>query len=197
MQPAQRLKAPPTAVCDFTRAQKRIESRYRWNVLRLLVFGGKRDRQVIFSLLPLNPTQLLTFRPSSTDSWVSISDDENDKAPCLKTIFCALDGETAAALFLFHESALGTSQATQPYEMGNIRFAFDQEINGNVYASVIGRHRRVRPHRQRQSNYFKPSFADFGRHCKWGHRELKGTTGIAAAGKFLSELDWSPLWVTT
>ena len=65
-----------------------------------------------------------------------------------------------------------------------------------MYASVIGTDGSDLTDSD-NPNYFKPSFADFGRLAPANEVTVnEGATGIAAAGKFLSELDWSPLWVT-
>ena len=46
-------------------------------------------------------------------------------------------------------------------------------------------------------NYFKPSFADFGCPAQKGDVVIEErATGFAAIGEFLSNLDWSPLWVS-
>ena len=122
-------------------------------------------------------------------------DDENDKA-ILKDYFCELDGETAAGSIPLSRIDTWHFTSNPTYEIGNIRFSFDQEINGNVYASVIGTDGSDLTDSDNPT-YFKPSFADFGRLAPANEVTVnEGATGIAAAGKFLSELDWSPLWVT-
>ena len=182
------------AVCDFTRAQKWSNRAIDGTYYGYSYLVGNETGE--FFQLIASESYAVAYVPAQAAQTLGIDiDDENDKA-LLKDYFYALDGETAAgSIPLFRiDTWYFTSNPT--YEIGNIRFSFDQKINGNVYASVIGTDGSDLTDSDNPT-YFKPSFADFGRLAPTNEVIVnEGATGIAAAGKFLSELDWSPLWVT-
>lgn len=182
------------AVCDFTRAQKGSNRAIDGTYYGYSYLVGNETGE--FFQLIASESYAVAYVPAQAAQTLGIDiDDENDKA-LLKNYFCALDGETAAGSVPLSRISTWYFTSNPTYEMGNIRFAFDQEINGNVYASVIGIDGSDLTDSD-NPNYFKPSFADFGRLAPANEVTVnEGTTGIAAAGKFLSELDWSPLWVT-
>ncbi len=87
-----------------------------------------------------------------------------------------------------------TSDTT--YTMGAVAFKFDQQVGSNVYACVIGADGSDLTDSE-NANYFKPSFSDSTKLAKAEDVTVnEAATGFAAIGKFLAELDWSPLWVT-
>ncbi len=182
------------AVCDFTRAQKGSNRAIDGTYYGYSYLVGNKAGE--FFQLIASESYAVAYVPAQAAQTLGIDiDDENDKA-LLKNYFCALDGETAAGSVPLSRISTWYFTSNPTYEMGNIRFAFDQEINGNVYASVIGIDGSDLTDSD-NPNYFKPSFADFGRLAPANEVTVnEGATGIATAGKFLSELDWSPLWVT-
>lgn len=182
------------AICDFTRAQKGSNRAIDGTYYGYSYLVGNKAGE--FFQLIASESYAVAYVPAQAAQTLGIDiDDENDKA-LLKNYFCALDGETAAGSVPLSRISTWYFTSNPTYEMGNIRFAFDQEINGNVYASVIGIDGSDLTDSD-NPNYFKPSFADFGRLAPANEVTVnEGATGIAAAGKFLSELDWSPLWVT-
>ena len=182
------------AICDFARAQKGSNRAIDGTYYGYSYLVGNKAGE--FFQLIASESYAVAYVPAQAAQTLGIDiDDENDKA-LLKNYFCALDGETAAGSIPLSRISTWYFTSNPTYEMGNIRFAFDQEINGNVYASVIGIDGSDLTDSD-NPNYFKPSFADFGRLAPANEVTVnEGATGIAAAGKFLSELDWSPLWVT-
>lgn len=182
------------AICDFSRAQKGSNRAIDGTYYGYSYLVGNKAGE--FFQLIASESYAVAYVPAQAAQTLGIDiDDENDKA-LLKNYFCALDGETAAGSIPLSRISTWYFTSNPTYEMGNIRFAFDHEINGNVYASVIGIDGSDLTDSD-NPNYFKPSFADFGRLAPANEVTVnEGATGIAAAGKFLSELDWSPLWVT-
>lgn len=182
------------AICDFTRAQKGSNRAIDGTYYGYSYLVGNETGE--FFQLIASESYAVAYVPAQAAQTLGIDiDDENDKA-LLKDYFCALDGETAAGSIPLSRISTWYFTSNPTYEIGNIRFAFDQEINGNVYASVIGTDGSDLTDSDNPT-YFKPSFADFGRLTPTNEVIVnEGATGIAAAGKFLSELDWSPLWVT-
>ena len=182
------------AVCDFARAQKGSNRAIDGTYYGYSYLVGNETGE--FFQLIASESYAVAYVPAQAAQTLGIDiDDEND-IKLLKSYLCALDGKTAAGSIPL--SRIGTWHFTSnpTYEIGNIRFSFDQEINGTVYASVIGTDGSDLTDSD-NPNYFKPSFADFGRLAPANEVTVnEGATGIAAAGKFLSELDWSPLWVT-
>ncbi|MDO5790463.1 MAG: molybdate ABC transporter permease subunit [Eggerthella sp.] len=182
------------AICDFSHAQKGSNRAIDGTYYGYSYLVGNKAGE--FFQLIASESYAVAYVPAQAAQTLGIDiDDENDKA-LLKNYFCALDGETAAGSIPLSRISTWYFTSNPTYEMGNIRFAFDHEINGNVYASVIGIDGSDLTDSD-NPNYFKPSFADFGRLAPANEVTVnEGATGIAAAGKFLSELDWSPLWVT-
>lgn len=182
------------AICDFTRAQKGSNRAIDGTYYGYSYLVGNETGE--FFQLIASESYAVAYVPAQAAQTLGIDiDDENDKA-LLKDYFCALDGETAAGSIPLSRISTWYFTSNPTYEIGNIRFAFDQEVNGNVYASVIGIDGSDLTDSDNPT-YFKPSFADFGRLAPANEVTVnERATGIAAAGKFLSELDWSPLWVT-
>ena len=84
----------------------------------------------------------------------------------------------------------------QTYDLGAVRLMFDQEISGKAYVLVIGVDGSDITDSE-NANYAKPSFADFGVITPADQVSIVAkATGLAAAGEFLQNLDWSPLWVS-
>lgn len=182
------------AICDFTRAQKGSNRAIDGTYYGYSYLVGS-EAGAFFQLIA-SDSYAVAYIPAQAAQTLGIDiDDENDKA-LLKDYLCALDGETAAGSAPLSQIGTWYFTSNPTYEIHNIRFSFDQEINGNVYASVIGTDGSDLTDSD-NPNYFKPSFADFGRLAPANEVFVnEEATGIAAAGKFLSELDWSPLWVT-
>ena len=124
------------AVCDFTRAQKGSNRAIDGTYYGYSYLVGNETGE-FFQLIASESYAVAYVPPKQHRLLVSISTTRTIK-PCLKTYFCALDGETAAGSVPLSRISTWYFTSNPTYEMGNIRFAFDQEINGNVYASVIG-----------------------------------------------------------
>ena len=114
----------------------------------------------------------------------------------LKQLFCALDvGQSSGSVPL---SGISTWYFTtqQTYDLGAVRLMFDQEISGKAYVLAIGVDGSDITDSE-NANYAKPSFADFGVIAPADQVSIVAKpTGLAAAGEFLQNLDWSPLWVS-
>ena len=147
------------AVCDFARAQKGSNRAIDGTYYGYSYLVGNEAGE--FFQLIASESYAVAYVPAQAAQTLGIDiNDEND-IKLLKSYLCALDGKTAAGSIPL--SRIGTWHFTSnpTYEIGNIRFSFDQEINGNVYASVIGTDGSDLTD-SNNPNYFKPSFADFG-----------------------------------
>lgn len=182
------------AICDFARAQKGSNRAIDGTYYGYSYLVGNKAGE--FFQLIASESYAVAYVPAQAAQTLGIDiDNESDKA-LIRNYLCALDSETVAGSVPLSRISTWHFTSNPTYEMGNIRFAFDQEINGNVYASVIGIDGSDLTDSDNPT-YFKPSFADFGRLTPANEVTVnEGATGITAAGKFLSELDWSPLWVT-
>lgn len=78
-----------------------------------------------------------------------------------------------------------------------LRFSFNQEyVPGSFYTSVIGID-GADVTDAASSVRAEPRFADFCNAASWAEGAFSSEEGATGAfGRFLSELDWSPLWVT-
>ena len=124
--------------------------------------------------------------------------DANDPADqeALRLCLVALDAGQAAGSLALSDVETWRFTSDPVCEVGAIRFEFDQVVDGNVYAFVIGADGSDLTDSE-NPNYAKPSFADFGRLVAPGDVEIVAApTGLDAAAEFLRTLDWSPLWVT-
>lgn len=114
----------------------------------------------------------------------------------LKAMFVALDAGQAAGSKVLSSFDTWYFTSDKVFEKGAVRFEFDQEVSGKTYVFVIGVDGSDLTDSENE-NYFKPSFADFGCPAQKGDVVIEEqATGFAAIGEFLSNLDWSPLWVS-
>lgn len=114
----------------------------------------------------------------------------------LKAMFVALDAGQAAGSKALSSFDTWYFTSDKVFEKGAVRFEFDQEVSGKTYVFVIGVDGSDLTDSENE-NYFKPSFADFGCPAQKGDVVIEEqVTGFAAIGEFLSNLDWSPLWVS-
>lgn len=114
----------------------------------------------------------------------------------LRAYLCALDSESAAGSTPLSQITEWHFTSDTAYDMGSIRFRFDVQSGENVYTCIIGTDGSDLTDSDNPA-YFKPTFADFARLTPADQISInEAATGLAAVGKFLAELDWSPLWVT-
>lgn len=114
----------------------------------------------------------------------------------LKQYLNHLDSGQAAGSAVLSEIDTWYFTSEKTYDVGGIRFNFDVETNGNVYATTIGVDGTDLT--QASGNaYFKPSFGDFAKLADPDSISIvEASTGFAAISEFLTTLDWSPLFVT-
>ena len=182
------------AISDFSRAQKgsnrSIDGEYRGYAYLL----GQGSGQVA-QLIAVND-YVVAYIPQQMAQQRSIDFADSQTVDALKKLFCALDaGQSSGSVPLTNISTwYFTTQTT--YDVGTVRFQFDQDIAGKSYALVIGVDGSDITDSE-NANYAKPSFADFGVIAPADQVTIVAApTGLAAMGEFLSNLDWSPLWVS-
>ncbi len=184
------------AVSDFSRAQKgsnrAIDGTYYGYSYLVTKDGGLGN----YAQLIACDEYAVAYIPTGLCQKLGIDPDSEADQAKIKAYLCALDDKSAAGSTPL--SRIGTWHFTSDttYTVGAVSFRFDQDVNGAVYASVIGTDGTDLTDSE-SPNYFKPTFTDF---CKLAPASEvtvdEGAFGIAAFGKFLAELDWSPLWVT-
>ena len=140
--------------------------------------------------------QVVAYIPPAMAEQLSLDFEDAQTQTQLKQMFCALDaGQSSGSVPL---SGISTWHFTmqQTYDLGAVRLMFDQEISGKAYVLAIGVDGSDITDGE-NANYAKPSFADFGVIVPADQVNIVAkATGLAAAGEFLQNLDWSPLWVS-
>lgn len=188
------LKGSSFAISDFSRAQKgsnrSIDGEYR-GYAYLIGQGAGQAAQ----LVAVND-QVVAYIPPAMAEQLSLDFEDAQTQTQLKQLFCALDaGQSSGSVPL---SGISTWYFTtqQTYDLGAVRLMFDQEISGKAYVLAIGVDGSDIADGE-NANYAKPSFADFGVIAPADQVSIVAKpTGLAAAGEFLQNLDWSPLWVS-
>ena len=188
------LEGSSFAISDFSRAQKgsnrSIDGEYR-GYAYLIGQGVGQAAQ----LIAVND-QVVAYIPPAMAQQLSLDLEDAQTQTQLKQLFCALDaGQSSGSVPL---SGISTWHfTTQPtYDLGAVRLMFDQEISGKAYVLAIGVDGSDITDSE-NANYAKPSFADFGTIAPADQVSIVAkATGLAAAGEFLQNLDWSPLWVS-
>ena len=191
-----RMEGSSFAVSDFSRAQKGSNRAIEGTYYGYSYLVAKSGEVGAFLQLIAGDDFAVVYVPTELCQKLGIELDSPTSQAALKAYLEALDDNAAAGSTPL--STIGTWYFTSDttYQVGNASFNFDQSINGSVYASVIGCDGSD-PTDSDNPAYFKPTFADF---CKLAPASevtvATSATGIAAIGKFLAEIDWSPLWVT-
>lgn len=188
------LEGSSFAISDFSRAQKgsnrSIDGEYR-GYAYLIGQGAGQAAQ----LVAVND-QVVAYIPPAMAEQLSLDFEDAQTQTQLKQLFCALDaGQSSGSVPL---SGISTWYFTtqQTYDLGAVRLMFDQEISGKAYVLAIGVDGSDIADGE-NANYAKPSFADFGVIAPADQVSIVAKpTGLAAAGEFLHNLDWSPLWVS-
>ena len=188
------LEGSSFAISDFSRAQKgsnrSIDGEYR-GYAYLIGQGAGQAAQ----LVAVND-QVVAYIPPAMAEQLSLDFEDAQTQTQLKQLFCALDaGQSSGSVPL---SGISTWYFTtqQTYDLGAVRLMFDQEISGKAYVLAIGVDGSDIADGE-NANYAKPSFADFGVIAPADQVSIVAKpTGLAAAGEFLQNLDWSPLWVS-
>ena len=188
------LEGSSFAISDFSRAQKgsnrSIDGEYRGYAYLI----GQEVGQAA-QLIAVND-QVVAYVPRGVVDQLSLDLEDAQTQTQLKQLFCVLDaGQSSGSVPL---SGISTWHfTTQPtYDLGAVRLMFDQEISGKAYVLAIGVDGSDITDSE-NANYAKPSFADFGIIAPADQVSIVAkATGLVAAGEFLQNLDWSPLWVS-
>lgn len=182
------------AISDFSRAQKgsnrAIEGEYHGYAY---LVGGQQGS---FVQAIAASDYVMVYVPQQVAHARGIEVTDPTAQQALRAYLEALDAGQAAGSARLSDIPTWYFTSQLQYDVGAVRFSFDQEIGGKVYATVQG----VDGSDLTDSDnpqYFKPSFADFAQLQAPGDVSIEAApTGLAAFGEFLSTLDWSPLWVT-
>ena len=189
------LEGSSFAISDFSRAQKgsnrSIDGEYR-GYAYLIGQGVGQAAQ----LVAVND-QVVAYIPPAMAEQLSLDLEDAQTQTQLKQLFCALDaGQSSGSVPLSGISARGISPRSKPMTWAPCALMFDQEISGKAYVLAIGVDGSDITDSE-NANYAKPSFADFGVIAPADQVSIVAkATGLAAAGEFLQNLDWSPLWVS-
>lgn len=138
----------------------------------------------------------VVYVPAAVASALGVDVSDTAVQDQLRNCLVALDAGQAAGSTPLSEIEDWSFTSETSYVDGAVRFEFDQEVDGGVYAFVIGADGSDLTDTD-NPNYLKPSFADFGRMVAPSEVEIAAApTWFESAAEFLRTLDWSPLWVT-
>lgn len=179
---------------DFSRAQKGsnrdIEGSYRGYAYLVSGDAGQKIQAIA------SEDRVVVYVPQETLDSLGLTLDDETFEDALKQALVSLDAihsQGSIELAAIEEWDF-TAQPT--FDIGGVRYSFDQTIGDSVYATTKGTDGSDLTSDE-SSLSFKPSFAVFGSLTDAdGVTVTKAPSGIAAFGAFLAELDWSPLWVT-
>lgn len=182
------------AMSDFSRAQKGtnrdIAGAYRGYSY---LVGHEADR---FVQVIATDDYAVVYVPASAAAALGVDVSDEAARSLLKDYLVALDAGQAAGSKPLSEIDDWRFTSEKALVVDAVRYEFDQEVDGGVYAFVIGADGSDltdtdNPH------YLKPSFADFARLADPSEVEIAvAPTWFESAAEFLRTLDWSPLWVT-
>ena len=182
------------AISDFSRAQKGSNRSIGDTYYGYSYLVGQEQGE--FVQLIAADDYVVAYVPQKEAAKLDLDVKSADAQAAIKSYFIALDDEQAmgSAKLSKYETWYFTSETS--FEKDGVRFNFDQLIDGNVYASTIGADGSDLTDSD-NSLYLKPSFGDFGKLASPNAVDIVAApTGLAAAGEFLANLDWSPLWVS-
>ena len=188
------LEGGSFAIDEFSRAQKgsnrSIDGTY-YGYAYLISQGAGQVAQLVAV-----DDYVVAYVPAQVVSEQGLDLSDGAVQRSLKQLFCGLDeGQSSGSTPL---SSLSTWYFTtqKTFDVGAVRFLFDQEVSGKAYAFVIGTDGSDITDSD-NAVYAKPSFADFGRIVPADAVTIvEKATGLAAFGEFMANLDWSPLWVS-
>ena len=188
------LEGSSFAISDFSRAQKgsnrSIDGEYRGYAYLI----GQEVGQAA-QLVAVND-QVVAYIPPAVAQQLSLDLEDAQTQTQLKQLFCALDAGQSSGSVPLSDISTWHFTSQQTYDLGAVRLMFDQEISGKAYVLAIGVDGSDVTDSE-NANYAKPSFADFGTIAPADQVSIVAkATGLAAAGEFLQNLDWSPLWVS-
>ncbi len=191
---AAKIEGVNFATTDFTRAQKGSDRKIDGAYYGYTYLIGQE--QGAYLQLIASDTYAVCYVPAGLAQRLEIDITNTADQATLKQYLNKLDDNQAAGSTPLNSISTWYFTSDTTYTMGAIAFKFDQQVGSNVYACVIGTDGSDLTDSE-NANYFKPSFSDSTKLAKAEDVTVnEAATGIAAMGKFLAELDWSPLWVT-
>ena len=182
------------AIGDFSRAQKGSNRAIDGTYYGYSYLVGQEEGS--FAQVVAADKYVVAYIPAAAAAKLGLDVRSVSDQAQLKSYFVALDEGQAmgSAKLSEYDTWYFTNDTT--FDKDGVRFTFDQVIGGNVYASVIGIDGSDLTDSE-NSLYMKPSFGDFGKLTSPDAVSIeKAPEGFAAVGEFLSNLDWSPLWVS-
>ena len=182
------------AIDDFSRAQKGT-NRERGGSYRGYSYLVGQE-QGAFAQVIATTDYVVAYVPDALAQKLGVNVEDAADQATLQSYFVALDVRHAAGSLQLASIPTWYFTGDTTIDVGAVRFSFDQEVDGNIYAFIIGTDGSDLTDSE-NPNYLKPSFADFARLVAPSDVEIvAAASGLAAVGEFLTTLDWSPLWVT-
>lgn len=182
------------AISDFSRAQKGTNRQIDGAYYGYTYLVG--EERGAFVQVVAAGDYAVAYVPLAAAQQAGFSLESEADQQVLKACLAALDeGQRAGSAAL---AGVGRWYFTsdESFDVGAVRFLFDQEVNGHVYAFVVGVDGSDLTDAG-NPNYLKPAFADFARLQPASDVLLSAEpTTLEAVREFFRALDWSPLWVT-
>lgn len=143
-----------------------------------------------------NSDYAVVFIPDQSVSALGVSITNTINQETIKSLLIALDAQHASGSMKLSSVNTWYFTSDTSYDVGQVRYLFDQQVGGNVYTFVIGVDGSDLTNSENQ-NYFKPSFGDFGRVLNANDVTIVEEPGFwEQVAEFFQNLDWSPLWVS-
>ena len=181
------------AISDFSRAQKGSNREIDGTYYGYSYLIGSESNA--FVQIVAAGDYVVCYVPTSALASVDVELTTKTKDD-IKAYFCALDELQAAGSKALSDYETWYFTTEKSYDVEGACFNFDQQISDGIYISVIGTDGSDLTDSD-NPNYLKPTFADFGKLVLPDTVTIvEKPTGFAAMVEFLSNLDWSPLWVS-
>lgn len=182
------------ALSDFSRAQKGSNRAIDGTYYGYAYLVGQE--QGAFAQVVASSDYAVVYVPQSAAQRLGLDVEDSADQELLRAYFTALDEGAAAGSLQLSSVETWYFTADTQFDVGAVRYLFDQTVGENVYSFVIGVDGTDSTDSE-NPNYFKPSFADFARVVAPDEATIVAEASVLESiGEFFSTLDWSPLWVT-
>ncbi len=182
------------AISDFSRAQKGSNRTIADAYYGYSYLVGQEQGEFVQVIAA--DDYVVAYVPQKEAAKLGLDVKNADDQAAIKAYFIALDDGQAMGSAKLSKYTTWYFATETTFEKDGVCFNFDQAIDGNVYASTIGVDGSDLTDSE-NSLYMKPAFCDYGKLASPDAVSIVvAPTGLAAAGEFLANLDWSPLWVS-
>ena len=182
------------SLSEFSRAQKgsnkEIEGEYHGYAY---LIGSETGKEI--QLLLVN-NEAVVYVPKTVSDILELDISNTVSLNHLKACILKLDNLNSAGGSKMSDTTKMTFTQETRYVKGGVAYLFDQKIGSDVYCCVIGENGEDVTDSE-SAIYAKPTFCDTATLGRADAITIGAEkTWFDNAGEFLTNLDWSPLWVT-